>query len=288
MPTPTYHQISEANHRHMNPFSAEKIQLIGEICGLRPEQTILDLACGKGEMLCQWSSRFGIKATGVDSQAPFLDVAKQRSEELNVSDRLSFVQAEAAGYLKEHTETFDLVSCIGATFVGGGFSGTLAIMKPARKGSDSLLLVGEPFWLQPPPADANTGWGESSSLESILEQSENADLEIIEMVLANDDDFDRYEASQWKAISDWLHDNPNAAVSQEYSEQMKKRRLNYLRNARSYLGWGIFVLRERCSTSSRTKACTAWRSDSLSLCPNRESAASVPKERPDFRSASSR
>jgi len=227
----------------MNPFSTEKMLLLGEICGLHPGQRLLDIACGKGEMLCQWSSRFGIEATGVDSQHPFLHDARQRADELNVSDRLSFVQSEAAEYVKQSADTFDLVSCIGATFVGGGFSGSLEMMKPARKDSASLLLLGEPFWHQQPPADANTGWGESPSLESILQHSENAGLEIVEMVLADDDDFDRYEASQWKAISDWLRDNPDAPECEQFSERMTKGRRQYLRSGRRCLGWGVFVLR---------------------------------------------
>ena len=46
------HEIAEANHRILNPFTDEKLMTLGTICGLQPGQRMLDLACGKGELLC--------------------------------------------------------------------------------------------------------------------------------------------------------------------------------------------------------------------------------------------
>ena len=61
-----FHEISEANHRILNPFTLEKLLLLGDICRLKPGTRQLDLACGKGEMLCQWARAYGILGTGVD------------------------------------------------------------------------------------------------------------------------------------------------------------------------------------------------------------------------------
>lgn len=47
------HEIAEQNHRILNPLTHEKLMLIGEICQLDSSSTVLDLCCGKGEMLCQ-------------------------------------------------------------------------------------------------------------------------------------------------------------------------------------------------------------------------------------------
>jgi cyclopropane fatty-acyl-phospholipid synthase-like methyltransferase len=54
-----HHEISEAGHRILNPFTEDKLMLLGEVCRLRGGQEQLDLACGKGEMLCRWAERFG-------------------------------------------------------------------------------------------------------------------------------------------------------------------------------------------------------------------------------------
>ena len=48
------HEISEAEHRIINPFTDDKLLLLGDVCRLRHGQRQLDLACGKGEMLARW------------------------------------------------------------------------------------------------------------------------------------------------------------------------------------------------------------------------------------------
>ena len=45
-----YHEIAEAYHRILNPFSEDQLMLLGDICSLQPDDRQLDLACGKGEM----------------------------------------------------------------------------------------------------------------------------------------------------------------------------------------------------------------------------------------------
>jgi hypothetical protein len=57
----------------------------------------------------------------------------------------------AATQLEENA--FDVVSCIGATWIGDGVPGTLRLMRPALRGR-GLLLIGEPFWLSEPPPEA--------------------------------------------------------------------------------------------------------------------------------------
>jgi hypothetical protein len=52
------HKIAEAHHRILNPFTDEKLMLLGEVCRLRPGMRQLDLCSGKGEMLCQWARRW--------------------------------------------------------------------------------------------------------------------------------------------------------------------------------------------------------------------------------------
>jgi hypothetical protein len=64
--------------------------------------------------------------------------------ELNCSCRISFVEDNASAYAIEGG-AFDIVSCIGATRIGGGLTGTVKKLKPALRTRDNLLLVGEPL-----------------------------------------------------------------------------------------------------------------------------------------------
>jgi len=57
------HEISEADHRILNPFTEEKLMTLGAVSRVGPSTRILDLACGKGELLCRWAQAFGARTT---------------------------------------------------------------------------------------------------------------------------------------------------------------------------------------------------------------------------------
>ena len=196
-------------------------------------------------MLCQWSSQWGIRGTGVDISSAFLEAARNRAIELGVEDRIKLVEDDAAQYAPKQRD-YNVVSCIGATWIGGGLAGTLDHMLPALK-YDGLLLVGEPYWISPPPEAAYElmGFAENqyTSLVGTLDRIESAGLELVEMVLANPDGWDRYVAAQWMAVDNWLRANPGHADAEELRAWNANWKRIYLEYQRDYLGWGIFVTR---------------------------------------------
>src|SRR4030081_3506074 len=119
-----YHELAEAAHRILNPFTDVQLMLLGEVCRLAPGQLILDLACGKGELLCRWADRFAVGGLGIDISEVFLSAARQRAVELGVDQSVSFARGDASKtQLQENA--FDVVSCVGATWIGDGVPGTL-------------------------------------------------------------------------------------------------------------------------------------------------------------------
>jgi SAM-dependent methyltransferase len=239
------HEIAEAGHRILNPFSEAKLDLLGELCRLTPGQRLLDLACGKGELLCRWSQRHGTRGVGVDISDVFLTAAHDRAAELDVADRVRFVHTDAAGYEPEGPG-FDVVSCIGATWIGDGLVGTLRLMARAVA-DDGLLVVGEPYWTEDPPPEAYTSLDfapdEFTSLAGTMDRCADAGWELVEMVLADGDSWDRYIAAQWRTVSDWLLANPTDPAAPEMRTYLADSRRSHLTYGRRYLGWGVFVLR---------------------------------------------
>jgi SAM-dependent methyltransferase len=242
-----HHEIAELDHRILDPFTDEKLRLLGEVARVGPGTRILDLACGKGEMLGRWAEWFGSRGTGVDLSHVFLAAARERAAELGVADRVSFVQGDASLYEAE-AGAFDIAACIGATWIGGGLAGTMALLRPAIR-DDGLLLVGEPYWTEEPPDEAVAAFGFSPddyvSLAGTAERLEAAGLELLEMVLADGDSWDRYEASQWRTVADWLRANPDDPEHEAMRRFLDENRGTYLRWGRRYLGWGVFVTRPR-------------------------------------------
>src|SRR5262249_12347504 len=202
------HEIAEREHRILNPFSPAKLRLLGEVCRLEPGLRMLDLCCGKGEMLCTWSRDHGITGVGVDISDTFLTAARARAEELGVSAAVEFVESDARHY-RLPGEPFDIVACIGATGLGGGLAGTLDLLGELVA-DDGLVLVGEPYWRTPPEPAWEAAFGDAfTTLDGTLDRFEAAGAGLVEMVLADGDDWDRYVAAQWWTGDAWLREHPD-------------------------------------------------------------------------------
>lgn len=242
--TAQYHEISESSHRIMNPFSAEKVRLLGDICQLGPASRVLDLACGKGEMLCMFVSERGSSGLGIDKHPPFVATARARAAQLGVAGAVTFVEGDA-GNPPNDERPFEIVSCLGATWIGGGLTGTLALMRQ-RVTPGGWLLVGEVYWAEPPPVAIRQKRGsadEFADLAGTLDRFEAAGTDLVEMVLASHDDWDRHSASQWLNVGDWLTANPGHPDAAEITRLRDDSRRDYLTHERRCLGWGVFILR---------------------------------------------
>ncbi|MBN1770847.1 MAG: class I SAM-dependent methyltransferase [Deltaproteobacteria bacterium] len=244
------HEIAEAHHRILNPFTEEKLMLLGEVCRLRPGMRQLDLCSGKGEMLCQWARRWETCGIGVDLSEVFCAAARVRAAGLGVADRVTILHGDASAYRAE-AGAFDVVSCIGVTWIGNGLTGTLELMLPALT-EDGLVLVGEPYWTEPPPREAYAAIGlevdDHASLAGTCERCESAGLELVEMVLASQDSWDLYAAGRWWAMDEWLRTHPGHADAPGIREMLDHDRRAYLTYGRRWLGWGVFVLKRRPRT----------------------------------------
>jgi SAM-dependent methyltransferase len=240
-----FHEIAEGDHPILNPFSPEKLDLLGALLNLNSTVRVLDLACGKGEMLVRWANDYEIRGVGVDISDVFLSAAHQRAYMMNVGDKVHFVHADAGTYPEPHHQ-FDLIACLGASWIGGGLAGTLTLMRQALNPAGGVLLVGEPFWMTPPPDEVLSALGMEAdlftSLGGTLKRFEDAGVELVDMILADQQDFDRYESRQWLNVHQFLTENESYKDADALKTWMNQRRFNYLNYQRDYLGWGVFVL----------------------------------------------
>jgi SAM-dependent methyltransferase len=240
--------IREQHHRIHNPFSEAKLADLGRALRLRPGLTMLDLACGSGEMLCTWSRDHAVTGTGVDISTAFVDQAERRAAELGVSERVTFVHDDASGFVA--SEPVDIAACIGATWIGNGLPGTVDLLSRSLR-PGGLLLVGEPFWREDPPDEETLRACHAQSksdfldLPGLVESFGRLGWDLVEMVLADEDGWDRYVAAQWLTVRTWLDANPDDELAPAFREELDTAPIDHVRYQRRYLGWGVFVLKKR-------------------------------------------
>ncbi|MFJ5045251.1 SAM-dependent methyltransferase [Streptomyces sp. NPDC098077] len=248
MDLPRIFTLRESSHRIHNPFSPGKLADLGRALHLAPGTRVLDLASGSGEMLCTWARDHGVTGTGVDISTVFTEKARTRAAELGVADRVAFVHGDASGHVAD--EPVGLAACVGATWIGGGVAGTVELLGRSL-GPGGLMLIGEPFWRGDVP-DRETAEGCHAGSEDdflvlpeLIERFGGLGYDVVEMVLADQDSWDRYQAAQWLNLRRWLDAHPGDELAAEVRAELDTGPARYARYQREHLGWGVFALMAR-------------------------------------------
>jgi SAM-dependent methyltransferase len=248
MDLPRIFTIRESGHRIHNPLTAAKFAALGASLRLVPGTRVLDLASGSGEMLCTWARDLGFTGTGVDISTLFTEQARARAAELGVADRVEFVHGDAVGHVAQ--EPVDLAACVGATWIGGGVAGTVELLERSLR-PGGMMLIGEPYW-RVTPADEETAQACNATsiadfreLPDLIGQFQHLGYDVVEMMLSDQDSWDRYAAAQWLSMRRWLDQNPDDELAPEVREALTTEPAQYTRYGREYLSWGVFALMKR-------------------------------------------
>ena len=198
--------IRESSHRIHNPFTSEKLATLGHALQLSPGTNMLDLACGSGEMLCTWARDHGLTGTGVDISSAFIGAARARAAELDVADRVTFIHGDAAGY--SPTSRWASLHASARHGSAAALPGLLTC-SASSLGPGGIMLIGEPYWRRDPPDQATLdgcdGIGKEDwlPLPELIESFGLLGCDVVEMLLADQDSWDRYVAAPWLSIRRW-------------------------------------------------------------------------------------
>ncbi|MDO9605006.1 cyclopropane-fatty-acyl-phospholipid synthase family protein [Hydrogenophaga sp.] len=248
MDIPRIFNITESAHRIHNPFTPDQYATLGAALRLSAGARVLDLGSGSGEMLCTWAREHGIVGTGIDMSPLFTAQAQSRAVELGVAGQVGFIHGDAAGYVAD--KKVDVAACIGASWIGGGVAGTLALLAQSLR-PGGIVLIGEPYWRQLPPSNEVAQQCQAHAVSDFLTLPElvasfgNLGHDVVEMVLANPDGWDRYEAAKWLTMRRWLQAHPNDELSSEVRTLLTTEPVRHVTYTREYLGWGVFALMAR-------------------------------------------
>jgi ubiquinone/menaquinone biosynthesis C-methylase UbiE len=144
-----YYDIVHQRHTVMNPVDETRLERLYDLLDLKPNDGVIDIGCGKGEMLIRLVETYRIKGVGVDKSPYCVREAEKRKRQRVPHADLKFLEMDGARYKPESGESSDLAMCIGATWIYGGYRNT--VKAPAGMTRPSgLVMVGEPFWRTKP------------------------------------------------------------------------------------------------------------------------------------------
>jgi SAM-dependent methyltransferase len=240
-----FYDVTHRYHEVCNPMSTGKLDELVGLLGLNRGSAVLDIGCGKGELLTRLAERYAISGTGVDISPYYVMDAQQKLRERVPGAQIQILNMDGADYHPD--QLFDLTMCIGASWVYKGHRGTLNALKTMAK-PDALILVGEPFWVKEPDdaylaAENLTRDMFGTHYENVL-AGEDEGLSPLYTMVSNQDDWDRYQTLQWYAAEKYARDNPDDPDVSEMLTRVARGRTNYLQWGRDTLGWALYLFRK--------------------------------------------
>jgi len=234
------YDVAERYHDIINPSTPEKILTLGEVAGMNAETRLIDFGCGFAAPMILWAEKYGISAVGIE----FRPYACRRAEEAidvrKLSDRLSIVQGKGADYVCE-PHSFDIAVCLGASFIWDGYRPTLKALKETVK-PGGRLIVGEPYWRTALAPPEYVGKEKFHTEPELLKIAREEGLTFEYVLHSSVDDWDRYEASNWRSFLAWLRENPEHPDRAQIEQALRDGQDEYVTFGREYLGWAMYVL----------------------------------------------
>lgn len=143
--------------------SADQVVATLESVGVKPDSTVLDLACGKGAVAVALAERAGVRVEGIDGFEPFLLAARARAEERGVSHRCRFEHGDIRNVLGQEAQ-YDVALLLSVGPVLGDYEKTIAgLRRLVRVGG--YIVVEDGFQAdgvaQQPLADGYAGHSET-------------------------------------------------------------------------------------------------------------------------------
>lgn len=247
MDTWKFFDITHKEHIICNPSSLEKFARLVQLVQLAPGANVLELACGKAELLAQITSAYEVTAVGVDTSPYCIRDAHAKLAVRVPHANVTLLEMDGGQYQPDTPEQFDLTVCLGASWIFNGHKGTLsALQAMTRPGGQ--IAVGEPYWLQEPDPVYLQQTGLTRDIFDTHFQNaitgQDLGLKLLYTLVSNHDDWDTYESLQWVASENYALTHPDDPDIPELLERVREQKQAYLQYGRDTLGWAIYLFRK--------------------------------------------
>ncbi|HZO97682.1 MAG TPA: class I SAM-dependent methyltransferase [Gaiellaceae bacterium] len=225
-----YTRVAHAGMPIMNPVPAAKLDEVVARLDLAPRARVVDLGCGKGDLLGRIAARYEVDAVGIDRDAQLLAEAPAGVNVI-VADIETWSRGRAS---------FDLAASVGSP---ASLASLAELVRPG-----GLVLYGDGYWRREPSVEYLEALGaardELADYAGWLRRGADLGLTPVYAITASLDDLDRYEWS-WSANGErYAAEHPDEPGVGEFLAWIRAGRRRYVElGGRDTLGFGLFLFR---------------------------------------------
>lgn len=241
---PKFSAIAHTNHDVLNPISDAKIERVIDVLRLDERARVLDLGCGKAEVLLRIIERYRCAGVGVDLNPRFIQAARRAASSRVPDADLTLLLGKAEDQALE--ANFDVGIAMGCRPFGESYDSTLlGFQRHVRPGG--LVILGEGFWAEAPSKEAlefldATEADQATHADNVLLAGKRGMVPLYACV-ASEDDWDHYEWRYLAAVERYCDANPTDPDTPAMRARIRTWRDAVLRWLRGALGFGLYVFR---------------------------------------------
>ncbi|HYE77895.1 MAG TPA: class I SAM-dependent methyltransferase [bacterium] len=236
--------LAHTQHAFLGPHLDDGLERLITVLTLPQGAEVVDIGCGKGELLLRLAQRYRVHGEGIDRNPAFIAEASQRTAARKLTGRLTWIQGDAAQIAFPHG-TYDLVCCLGATGAFGGYRRTLECIRDYLA-PDGRALIGEGFWRREPDQAYLDLLG--TTRDEMGTHVDNAALardlgyRVLYTAASTEAEWDHYEGLYLFGIESYAAAHPEDPDVPAMLERVRNWHDGYLRWGRDTLGYGVYLL----------------------------------------------
>jgi SAM-dependent methyltransferase len=180
------------------PLSEERAAALVEALPIVPGQHVLDLGCGRGELLLRVvAARGGTTGTGVDLDA--VDLARGRTSAVRrgLAERVDLVEDDITRF----DDRGAVVLCVGASHAWGGAVGALEALRTHVEPGGTVLF-GDGFWARDPSSRAHAVIGDLPDHDLLRVTAEAAGFRVDAFDTSTTSEWDAFERASWQGLEE--------------------------------------------------------------------------------------
>jgi len=233
-------KVFEALHHRMqicNPMTGEDLSTLIETLAPADGDSMIDIACGHGELLLRVAEWWSIAGTGVDISPWALVHAVEAEAARALKGQIEWWLGDAHEFSKTPART--IATCLGGSWIWHGFEGTARAMAD-RVAPGGRIAVGD---LQLGPGvdadEVRESYGAVMSRGDQAAALARVGISSVVEYPATTEAWDGYQARIEESATAWLEANPGPEAEKFFEEQARWQQ-DHARD-REILTWTVWV-----------------------------------------------